>query len=97
MGPTDTPARHHLLERRAILRPLHGSDEVLHLGGLEVEDEVRVAAEYAGIQGQGVQPRLVAQLFAEHERHVAVGAVAQQAVHLAAPIGQLHPQQRGFR
>src|SRR5690606_19547162 len=97
VAAADAPAHHNPVEGLRLARLLQGRDELRHLAGRQVEDEVRVAGQHPRIDRQRVQLRLVAQRLAEHESHVAVRTVAQQAVHLALAISALHAQQGRFR
>ncbi|MNV83429.1 hypothetical protein D3C71_1772360 [compost metagenome] len=94
---TNPPAPDDSLEALGILGVFHVFDELRYLRSRNVEHEVGVAAEYPGIEGQRVQPRLIAQRFADHECNVAVGAVAQQAVDLALAAGGFNAQHGRLR
>ena len=94
MAAADAPARHHLVEGSRVADLLQLRNELRHLASPEAEHEVRVAGQHARVDRQGVQPRLIAQRLAGHEGHVAVRAVAQQAVDLALAVGTLDTQQR---
>ncbi|MCY1184133.1 hypothetical protein D9M73_248020 [compost metagenome] len=87
-----TPAHNDALEVFRRLGVLHVLDELRHIAGRDVEHEVGVAAHHPGIDGQAVEARLVAVGLANHERHVAVRAVAQQAVNHALAVAALDTQ-----
>ena len=90
------PALDETLEGFCVADTFHLLDESIHLARFNREEEIRVAAQHFRVDGQGVQARLIAQFLAQHERHVAVRAIAQQAVDLTRTIAQLHPQHRRF-
>ncbi|MNJ78942.1 hypothetical protein D3C77_768240 [compost metagenome] len=61
MAAAHAPTHDDALEPgRVIFRILHVLDELRHILGRDVEDEVGVAAEHARVQGQGIQAGLVA-------------------------------------
>ncbi|MNN74142.1 hypothetical protein D3C81_1903110 [compost metagenome] len=87
MAAPNAPALYHPVEVGLALHLLQCGDEFPGLICLQVEHEVRVAGKHAGIDGQAVQARLVAQRLAGHESHVAVRAVAQCRIDFTLAAG----------
>ena len=76
---------------------VHLGDERLQLIILYQEHEIGIARHDAGVQGQCIQWRLVAQGLAHHERHVAMGTVAEQGVNFLLSLAALHMHHADFR